>query len=254
MNIEKKAREYVNETFVDSSDWDKERVVKDWLSKERKTKGLIADFEKRAGKIKGKRILEIGFGSGIQMRVFAKGGALISGLEINETLYKIAEEVLAGVQADVRIYNGKKFPFHDNYFDFCYATSVIEHISDLQDVLREAYRVLKPNGRFYLSFPNKWSPRETHTGIYFLSFLPRRLVLFIVSKIFKRNAINEWNLYFLSYFKFKKILMQNDISFKIILESESPNFLKRIIKKTLAFAGIHHSALLRTVMVVLEKH
>jgi len=253
MNIEEKARKYVNKTFAQANEWEKEKIIHDWLKKERKTKGLIDDFERRAGKIKGKRILELGFGSGLQMLTFANSGAIMSGLEVNEELYKIAKEVLEDIHADISMYNGKHFPYEDNQFDFCYATSVLEHVSDLETVLREVLRILKPGGRFYLSFPNRWWPKETHTGIYFLSFLPRKLASLIVRKIFRRNTVDEWNLHFLSYLRLKKTLKQNGISFKIILEVNSPNFLKRIIKKTLASLGIHHSALLRTVMVVLEK-
>ena len=253
MNIEEKAWRYVNKAFADSSDWDKERIVRDWLSKERKTKGLIEDFEKRVGKIKGKEVLELGFGSGIQMLVFSKTGAKMHGLEVDKVLYDISKEVLVDTDIDARMYDGKRFPYSDNYFDFCYSTSVLEHVNDVPCVLREMYRTLKPGGRAYISFPNRWWLKETHTGIYFLSFLPRNMASFIVRTIFKRHAVDEWNLHFLSYFSFKKALKRNDIPFRILMESDSSNFFKRIIKKVLSFMGIHHSAVLRTVMVILEK-
>lgn len=253
MNIEEKAREYVNETFAGSSAWDRDRLVKDWLSKERKTKGLIADFEKRVGNIKGKRLLEIGFGSGIQLLVFGREGAEVHGLEVDELLYKIGGEILAETDADIRMYDGKTFPYKDDYFDYCLATSVLEHVSDVPAVLAEAYRTLKPGGRFYVSFPNRWWPKETHTGVYFLSFLPRNIASWFLKKACKRDAVDEWNLHFLSASQLKKMLKENAIPFRIILERESPYPVRSFFKKALAFFGIHHSVLLSTIMLVLEK-
>lgn len=253
MNVEGKARVYVNKTFPEASAWEREKIVDDWISKERKTAGLVADFEKRAGSIEGKNILEIGFGSGIQMLVFSKAGAHVSGLEVDETLYEIGKEVLEDTDATIKLYDGRAFPFEDNSFEYCYATSVLEHVSDVPQVLREACRVLKPGGRFYVSFPNKWWPKETHTGIYFLSFLPRTLASFVVRKVFKRNTVEEWNLHFLSYFTLKRILREHHIAFDIVFETQNQNPLRHFIKETLRRLGVHHSAVLATVMVVLEK-
>lgn len=50
----------------------------------------------------------------------------------------------------------KPFPFNDNVFDFVFSEHMIEHISYEHGVfmLRESYRVLKPNGRIRLSTPD----------------------------------------------------------------------------------------------------
>lgn len=50
----------------------------------------------------------------------------------------------------------KKFPIASNTFDFMFAEHMIEHISfdDAQFMLKECYRILKPNGVIRLATPN----------------------------------------------------------------------------------------------------
>ena len=118
--------------------------------------------------------------------------------------------------------------------------------------LKEISRVLKKGGKLYLAFPNRISLRETHTGIYGLNYLPREFARWLLKKI-GRSTIDDWNLYFLSYFWLKRTLRKNKINLSIIYEVESPKTLKRGIKKILEFLGIHHTALLSHVIIVLQK-
>ena len=58
-----------------------------------------------------------------------------------------------------------KIPFEDNYFDIVVNNQVIEHVEDLDLVLSEIMRVLKPGGRVLSMFPHKNAIREGHCGI-----------------------------------------------------------------------------------------
>lgn len=69
---------------------------------------------------------------------------------------------------------GDNIPFEDDSFDIVVNTQVMEHVPDLDIVLSEIYRVLKP-GRAVLSlFPDKGVWREGHCGIPFLHWFPKR--------------------------------------------------------------------------------
>ena len=50
----------------------------------------------------------------------------------------------------------KRFPFPDNYFDYCIFSEVAEHLppNKLPYTLKEMYRVTKQSGRVYLTTPN----------------------------------------------------------------------------------------------------
>jgi ubiquinone/menaquinone biosynthesis C-methylase UbiE len=52
-----------------------------------------------------------------------------------------------GIVADVQ--NLKQIP--DNSFDIAISNQVIEHVPDDSKMLKEVYRILKPNGYFYVS-------------------------------------------------------------------------------------------------------
>lgn len=53
-------------------------------------------------------------------------------------------------------------PFPDDCFDLVICTNLIEHVPDPAELLREIYRVLKPRGVVYLSYPPYYSPKGGH--------------------------------------------------------------------------------------------
>jgi SAM-dependent methyltransferase len=58
-------------------------------------------------------------------------------------------------------------PWPDDVFDFVFATSVFEHVSDQELAYREVHRVLRHGGVFLNIFPSKFRPLEVHTNIPF---------------------------------------------------------------------------------------
>src|SRR5690606_31000334 len=51
---------------------------------------------------------------------------------------------------------GDAMPFPDEYFTTIFSNSVLEHIPDLQPVLQESNRVLRPGGRLILTTPSHY--------------------------------------------------------------------------------------------------
>ncbi len=252
--LEEKARAYVARALPHAPAREREKLVRDWLTKEVSAQGIVEDFQKRVGSVHDRRVLDVGFGNGITLAAFAQQGAHMCGLEVSEELHAIAHEYLQAkeVVGELQLYNGGSFPFADATFDYMYSVSVLEHVTDPAQVLLEAARVLKPGGLFYLAFPNRLFPRETHTGIWFLSYVPRRLARFLLV-LFRRNTIDDWNLHFLSYFWLRRLLRRHAIPFTVRYEVSAASFSKRAVKQLLSAMGIHHSALLPHVMVVLER-
>ena len=56
---------------------------------------------------------------------------------------------------------GDKIPKPDGHFQTIFSNSVLEHIPDLEPVLREAHRLLAPGGRFYFTVPSENFDRYT---------------------------------------------------------------------------------------------
>src|SRR3989344_7270142 len=66
-------------------------------------------------KVKGKKIIDIGCGSGIYTRILKKKGAKVVGIDISQTLFEIAKKEVKNVEFyKAGIY---KLPFKNNTFD-----------------------------------------------------------------------------------------------------------------------------------------
>ena len=57
-------------------------------------------------------------------------------------------------------YDGKILPFNDAIFDAIVCFEVFEHVFNIEEVLAEIHRVLKPNGQLLISIPFAWDEHE----------------------------------------------------------------------------------------------
>jgi len=73
----------------------------------------------------------------------------------------------------VKELDGDLIPFPDNSFDLVVSNQVVEHISNLQSVLKEIHRVLKPGAVLLCLFPSKGVIREGHCGIPMIHWFPK---------------------------------------------------------------------------------
>ncbi len=89
-------------------------------------------------------ILDFGCGDGF----FAKTafGEVGVGLDVDSEI--LAEAKKESVYQELILFEGKKIPFRDHYFQTVVSNCVLEHVSNLEGALREIHRVLKPGGYF----------------------------------------------------------------------------------------------------------
>ena len=85
--FEQRAREYVEGALPHGSAYEKNKLLEDWIGKEKAAEGIYDDFTKRAGDPSGKSVLDIGFGNGATLCVFAQRGARMSGLGGSSELF-----------------------------------------------------------------------------------------------------------------------------------------------------------------------
>ena len=57
-------------------------------------------------------------------------------------------------------YDGKTIPFPDQHFDSIFSSEVFEHIFNLDAILNELNRVLKPGGKMLITIPFVWDEHE----------------------------------------------------------------------------------------------
>jgi len=114
---------------------------------------------------KSGQVLDIGAGRGISTYAFAKSGYEVTALEPNPSLLVGAEAIRqlsshTGVNIKVVQDWGETLPFADNTFDIVYGRAILHHAHDLNQLCKEAARVLKPNGYFIATREHVISKKE----------------------------------------------------------------------------------------------
>lgn len=58
------------------------------------------------------------------------------------------------------LYDGQRIPFDNDHFDSAFSSEVFEHVFNLEAVLSELYRVLKPGAQMLITAPFSWEEHE----------------------------------------------------------------------------------------------
>ena len=99
--------------------------------------------------------LDVGCGDGLLTGIIHErlaGTRTWVGIDPDEAEIALAKKT--GLYTECIATGGGKLPLEDGRFDFALSNSVLEHIPDLQPVLREVSRVLKKGGRFIFTVPS----------------------------------------------------------------------------------------------------
>jgi len=117
---------------------------------------------------KGKHVLEIGVGGGIDTAEFLRNGAEVVSVDFSQLSVKIANSLLkeAKLNGEILLSDAKLLPFKNSEFDVVYSFGVIHHIPSVEKVLEEIKRVLRPGGIFMGMVYNKDSLLYAYSIIY----------------------------------------------------------------------------------------
>ncbi len=125
------------------------------------------------------RILVLGAGTGAEFLYFASLGCDVYGIEPDADACKIGKlkAEKAGIDPD-RFYQGvgENMPYTDGEFDLVWCHTVIEHVQDVDDTLKELIRVIKPDGYGYIVTPDYRQWYEPHYKLPLPMFLPKILI------------------------------------------------------------------------------
>ena len=99
-----------------------------------------------------KKLLDVACGSGDIIKIFnecTKNTCEIYAVDQNSKMISIGKKKLK-TYSNIKwsVGRAEKLKFKDNFFDFYTISFGIRNVSDINLVLKEAYRVLKPGGRF----------------------------------------------------------------------------------------------------------
>lgn len=85
-------------------------------------------------------------------------------------------------------YDGKSLPFESNSFDVIFSSEVFEHVENLDEIIGELYRVLKPGGKLLVTVPFVYMEHE-------MPYDFRRFSINGISSFLNKNGFNVLKTY-----------------------------------------------------------
>lgn len=99
----------------------------------------------------GKTVLDFGCGEGFGTELLMSSAATVIALDVSKEAVAISAPK---IDHRLTVADGRKAPFKSNSFNVITSFEVFEHITNVEDYVAEAYRLLKVGGLFIMSTPN----------------------------------------------------------------------------------------------------
>ena len=102
-------------------------------------------------------MLEIGCGAGLVSSHIASSGANFSGVDITKKAIEITRRRfdLMDLKGNILQMDAEKLAFENESFDYVVSWGGIHHSGNMEAIISEVYRVLRPGGRAMLMVYNR---------------------------------------------------------------------------------------------------
>jgi len=113
-------------------------------------------ISKNVGDLDSKTVVDIGCGTGDLLEAILKKGfktKLFTGMDYSNAMLIFCKERLKGV--DFIRADAQELPYKDKTFDIVFSAGVFPYLREPQKAILEIYRVLKPGGSCFLTYPYK---------------------------------------------------------------------------------------------------
>lgn len=196
--------------------------------------------------IENKKILDIGFGRGIEIGILQKKNETY-GVEITSKNFKYLNKI------GVKTFLNKKLSlnmFNSEFFDYVFMWHNLEHQKDLNFLIKKIFKILKPNGYLVIEVPNSESTQAKLAKKNWLYWdVPRHINHFSIKSISKLLLKNNFNIkkiktFSIEYGPFGMLntimnfcFKEKNYLYRIILNNKLDN-PKNFIYHTIILAGL----------------
>jgi SAM-dependent methyltransferase len=163
------------EAYAESFGIEWKRFPRTQLDSYNGTKVSLTRFKQLTGvdpaDLKGKRVLDVGCGSGRFLELIAQSGAEAYGADLSAAVEVSRENLKQFANCSVVQADLFKLPFAEDRFDFIYSIGVLHHTPDPEAAFRGLVKHLKPGGRIAIwvyglgvssGIRARWIPRPSH--------------------------------------------------------------------------------------------
>jgi SAM-dependent methyltransferase len=108
---------------------------------------------------RGQTVLEVGCGAGVDLARVARGGAVVTGVDLAPSAIALARANFEqqGLNGTLQAADGERLPFNDGSFDFVFAHGVVQYTAHPEQLVAEVHRVLKSGGEAVFQVYNRVS-------------------------------------------------------------------------------------------------
>ena len=108
---------------------------------------------------RGRMVLEVGCGAGVDLARFARGGAIVTGVDLAPSAIELARANFEqqGLAGHFEVADGEHLPFPAGSFDLVYAHGVVQYTATPQALIDECRRVLRPGSQAVFQVYNRIS-------------------------------------------------------------------------------------------------
>lgn len=112
------------------------------------------------GDVRGRKILEVGSGTGQSSAYLASKGGVVHLVDISLESLKFAKKYYGIKKLPIKVYRQNAFAmkFPNESFDYVWNGGVIEHFNDSEKILmlKQMWKLVKPGGKLLITVPNAY--------------------------------------------------------------------------------------------------